>query len=149
MRKMQTQPLRTAGVLAASALVLGLVACGERVDTAGTAAGLPPEPMVSQGTETAPVAPMPPTAEGSPNAGGMVGNVERRVDDMTITASVNASLARDPDLSAMRINVDTNSGVVTLDGTAPTTAAKDRATTLAQAVEGVAGVNNNLQIESS
>ena len=130
--------LRAAGLLAASALMLGLVACGERVDTAGTQ---PAEPTVGQRVDSA--------AERTANAAGnMAQNVERKVDDAAITASVNASLAKDPDLSAMKINVDTKSGVVTLNGPAPTAAAKDRATSLAQAVDGVAGVNNNLEVRA-
>lgn len=130
--------LRAAGLLAASALALGLVACGERVDTAGTQ---PAEPTVGQRVDSA--------AERTANAAGnMAQNVERKVDDAAITASVNASLAKDPDLSAMKINVDTKSGVVTLKGPAPTAAAKDRATSLAQAVDGVAGVNNNLEVRA-
>lgn len=130
--------LRAAGLLAASALTLGLVACGERVDTAGTQ---PTEPTVGQRVDSA--------AERTANAAGnMADKVERKVDDAAITASVNASLAKDPDLSAMKINVDTKSGVVTLNGPAPTVAAKDRATSLAQAVDGVAGVNNNLEVRA-
>ncbi|KQP37431.1 BON domain-containing protein [Pseudorhodoferax sp. Leaf274] len=129
---------RAAGLLAASALALGLVACGERVDTAGMK---PAEPTVGQRVDSA--------VERTENAAGnMAQNVERKIDDATITASVNASLAKDPDLSAMKINVDTKSGVVTLNGPAPTPAAKDRATSLAQAVQGVAGVNNNLEVRA-
>jgi len=137
---MKTKQLsvRTAGLLAASALTLGLAACGERVDTAGTQ---PTEPTVGQRADSA-------TERSANAAGNMAQNVERKVDDAAITASVNASLAKDPDLSAMKINVDTKSGVVTLNGPAPTAAAKDRATSLAQAVDGVAGVNNNLEVRT-
>ncbi|GHC83986.1 hypothetical protein GCM10007320_28010 [Pseudorhodoferax aquiterrae] len=136
--KTKQLPLRAAGLLAASALTLGLVACGERVDTAGTQ---PSEPTVGQRVDSA-------TERTADAAGNMAQKVERRVDDAAITASVNASLAKDPDLSAMKIDVDTKSGVVTLSGPAPTAAAKDRATSLAQAVDGVAGVNNNLEVRA-
>lgn len=136
--KTKQLPLRAAGLLAAGALTLGLVACGERVDTAGTQ---PSEPTVGQRVDSA--------TERTANAAGNVAQkVERKVDDAAITASVNASLAKDPDLSAMKIDVDTKSGVVTLSGPAPTAAAKDRATSLAQAVDGVAGVNNNLEVRA-
>ena len=136
--KTKQLPLRAAGLLAASALTLGLVACGERVDTAGTQ---PSEPTVGQRVDSA-------TERTANAAGNMAQKVERKVDDAAITASVNASLAKDPDLSAMKIDVDTKSGVVTLSGPAPTAAAKDRATSLAQAVDGVAGVNNNLEVRA-
>ena len=42
-----------------------------------------------------------------------------KVADASITASVNAELAKDPALSALRINVDTTDGQVLLKGTAP------------------------------
>ncbi|MDP3171416.1 MAG: BON domain-containing protein [Polaromonas sp.] len=69
-----------------------------------------------------------------------------KIDDAVITASVNASLAKDPDLSAIKINVDTKDGVVTLNGPAPTAAAKDKATDLARRVKGVSSVNNQLMV---
>lgn len=134
----QHHPVRTAGLLAAVALTLGLAACGERVDTAGTQ---PAEPTVGQRVDSA-------VERTEQAAGNVAQKVERKVDDAAITASVNASLAKDPDLSAMKIDVDTKSGVVTLSGPAPTPAAKDRATSLAQAVDGVAGVNNHLQVRA-
>lgn len=66
--------------------------------------------------------------------------------DVAITASVNAKLATDPDLSALRINVDTQDGTVTLSGPAPTETAKERAATLAQQVNGVKSVVNRLSV---
>ena len=69
-----------------------------------------------------------------------------KIDDAVITASVNASLAKDPDLSAIKINVDTKDGVVTLNGPAPTAAANDKATDLARRVKGVSSVNNQLMV---
>ena len=77
--------------------------------------------------------------EGARDAAGLA-------SDVSITASVNAKLAKDPELSALRINVDTKDGAVTLTGPAPTQAAKDRAATLAREVEGVKSVTNNLSV---
>lgn len=71
----------------------------------------------------------------------------RDSDDMAITASVSAGLLKDPDLSALKIDVDTRNGVVSMYGPAPTAAAKDRATTIARAVKGVASVNNELTVK--
>ena len=68
--------------------------------------------------------------------------------DVAITAKVNAALAGDNQLSALRINVDTNNGLVELKGTAPDAAARDRATMLASAVDGVLKVENRLTIEA-
>ena len=77
--------------------------------------------------------------EGARDAAGLA-------SDVAITASVNARLAKDPDLSALRINVDTKDGAVTLTGPAPSQSAKDRAATLAREVEGVKSVTNNLSV---
>ncbi|NRF68143.1 BON domain-containing protein [Aquincola sp. S2] len=77
------------------------------------------------------------------NAGAVVAD---KVADASITASVNAALARDPSLSALRIDVDTANGAVSLKGTAPTTAARERATQLASAVKGVTSVDNRLEV---
>ena len=71
-----------------------------------------------------------------------------KVDDASITAKVNAALAADKELSAMRIDVDTRDGVVTLSGPAPTASAKERAAELALKVKGVASVNNQLTIKA-
>ena len=70
-----------------------------------------------------------------------------KIDDAVITTSVKAELAKDTTLSAMAINVDTANGRVALKGTAPTSAAKDQATTLAQSVKGVASVDNQLTVK--
>jgi osmotically-inducible protein OsmY len=68
------------------------------------------------------------------------------VSDAAITAQVNAKLAKDPNLSAMTIDVDTAGGQVALHGTAPDASAKERATTLAQGVKGVQAVDNQLTV---
>ena len=70
------------------------------------------------------------------------------IDDVAITASISAELAKDAELSAIKINVDTKNGIVTLNGPAPTAAAKDKATVLAKAVKGVTSVNNMLVVKS-
>lgn len=71
-----------------------------------------------------------------------------KVDDASITAKVNAALAGDKELSALRVDVDTRDGVVTLSGPAPTASAKERAAELALKVKGVASVNNQLTIKA-
>ncbi|MGJ7521978.1 BON domain-containing protein [Variovorax sp. LT1P1] len=68
------------------------------------------------------------------------------VDDVSITASVSSSLAKDPALSATRIDVDTKNGVVTLQGPAPSAVAKSRAGDIAKAVQGVSRVDNRLSV---
>lgn len=77
-----------------------------------------------------------------------VKDAKNSVNDATITASVNAKLAGDKELSALRINVDTVDGRVALRGTAPNPAARDRATQIASSVDGVRSVENQLVVSS-
>jgi osmotically-inducible protein OsmY len=72
----------------------------------------------------------------------------QKVDDATITTKVNAALAADKDLSAVKIDVDTKDGVVTLTGPAPTAEAASKATKLAKDVKGVTSVNNKLTVKA-
>lgn len=74
--------------------------------------------------------------------------VSATVDDAAITASVSAGLAKDPDLSAIKINVDTKAGAVSLKGPAPTAAARVRAEEIAKGVQGVTSVDNQLEVKS-
>ena len=70
------------------------------------------------------------------------------VQDAAITASVNAELAKDDKLSALKINVDTRHGAVKLLGTAPDAVSRDRAARLAAGVKGVVSVDNQLTLRS-
>jgi hyperosmotically inducible protein len=72
----------------------------------------------------------------------------RTVDDATITASVQGKLTADKIANFSRIDVDTERGVVTLNGVVQSMDDKARAADLARQVEGVTKVNNNLQIQS-
>ncbi len=71
-----------------------------------------------------------------------------KVDDAVITTKVKAAIAADKDLSAIKIDVDTQNGVVTLSGPAPTATAKERASEIARNVKGVNSVNNQLTIKA-
>lgn len=74
-------------------------------------------------------------------------NVEQ-LEDAVITAKVTTGLAADKILTASRIQVETQDGVVTLKGPAPTPAARERATEIARNVKGVTSVNNQLSVRS-
>jgi osmotically-inducible protein OsmY len=67
--------------------------------------------------------------------------------DAAITASIKADLVKDPGLSAIKIEVDTRDGVVTLNGVAPDKAAADRAGKIAIAVAGVKEVRNHVVVK--
>jgi hyperosmotically inducible periplasmic protein len=71
-----------------------------------------------------------------------------KVDDAAITTKVNAGLAADKDLSAIKIDVDTKDGVVTLTGLAPSASARERATEIARNIKGVSTVNNQLTVKA-
>jgi hyperosmotically inducible protein len=81
------------------------------------------------------------------STGEAVADVKAVANDAAITTKINAALAADDRLKATRIDVDTKEGRVTLEGAAPDAASRDRATTLAQAVEGVVAVENRLRVE--
>ena len=66
--------------------------------------------------------------------------------DLAITAKVNAALAADSSLKATSIDVDTKDGRVSMRGTAPDAAARDRAKALANAIDGVVTVDNQLVV---
>lgn len=68
------------------------------------------------------------------------------LDDAGTTAKVKTKFAADEAVSALNINVDTQDGVVTLNGNVADQAAKDKAEELARATEGVSQVVNNLTI---
>jgi len=70
--------------------------------------------------------------------------VERTAEEAAITAAIKADLVKDPELSALKIDVDTVGTVVTLNGTAPNATAADRAQKIAIAHSGVTEVRNNL-----
>jgi hyperosmotically inducible protein len=68
--------------------------------------------------------------------------------DALITTKIKAEHAKDKDVSATRISVDTNNGVVTLSGTAKSKAEADKAVQLARNVKDVKSVKNNIKIEA-
>jgi hyperosmotically inducible protein len=71
------------------------------------------------------------------------------VDDAAITTKVKSAVFAEPGLKTLQINVDTKDGVVTLSGTVDTPVMKDRAMQIAQQVNGVRSVVDNLAIKST
>jgi osmotically-inducible protein OsmY len=143
---MKSTPRYTALFAAAAATVL-IAACGEKLHdtTAGQQVDNSVAQVQSAGTELkndAQVAANDMQAAGSKAAA----SVAESATDMAITTKVNAALAADDSLSALKIDVDTEAGNVALTGTAPDEASRARATTLAAAVEGVVTVENRLTV---
>jgi hyperosmotically inducible periplasmic protein len=71
----------------------------------------------------------------------------QNLDDTNTTAAVKAQLARDKVSSLTRIDVDTNGGVVALNGTVESAEQRARAEQVARGVGGVKRVINNLQVQ--
>ncbi|MDQ3026636.1 MAG: BON domain-containing protein [Pseudomonadota bacterium] len=71
----------------------------------------------------------------------------RVLADTAITASIKTDYLKDPDLSVLKIDVDTKDGVVTLNGLAGTEEGRKRAGQLAGAIKGVKEVRNHLTVK--
>lgn len=144
--KTQTRHLT---LIAAAAATIALAACGKNEDaTVGQRIDNGVNQTQSAATE------MKNDAREATNdmqaAGSQAGQaIAEGAGDMAITAKVNAALAADDKLSALKINVDTEGGRVALKGTAPDADSRDRATTLAAAVDGVVAVDNRLVVEKN
>jgi len=69
------------------------------------------------------------------------------IDDATITATVKSRLVAEKASNLTRVDVDTNSGTVYLNGTVESAEQKTRAEQLAWQARGVKSVVNNLQVQ--
>jgi osmotically-inducible protein OsmY len=71
----------------------------------------------------------------------------QNIDDSNTTAAVKARLAQGQVSSLTRIDVDTNDGVVALNGTVESADQRAKAEQIARGVGGVKRVINNLQVQ--
>jgi osmotically-inducible protein OsmY len=74
-------------------------------------------------------------------------SVGETIDDATITTRVKTAFINDPVVGALRIDVDTLRGVVTLSGRVKSREEGSRAVAIARRVGGVADVKSTLQIQ--
>ncbi len=74
--------------------------------------------------------------------------VGEQIDDASITAHVKFALLQHRSTSALRTKVETNSGVVTLEGIARNQAEIDLVTKLVRDIEGVKDVKNQMTIQN-
>lgn len=81
-------------------------------------------------------------------AGGMMDGANHYVDDATITANVKAKLVADPTTKAYEISVETLNATVQLSGFVQSAEEKSKAGEIAEAVEGVRSVKNDLILKS-
>ena len=129
-------------LLGALAIAAALSACGRQADddlNTGQRAGDATTTAARRDGDTV-------MADARMSARDAADTTARVSSDMNITAKVNAALAVDDKLKATQINVDTRDGQVTLSGQAPDAQSRERATTLASAVDGVKQVNNQLVV---
>ena len=73
--------------------------------------------------------------------------VGETIDDATVTTRVKTAFINDPLVGALRIDVDTFKGVVTLSGRVKSKAEEDKAIAIAKSIKGVTDVKSTLQIE--
>jgi osmotically-inducible protein OsmY len=154
---MKTRQLMFAGVLLAG---LALAGCGEREDAqiARNDAGGLAEPARAS-TDSAPGDAVGVAREATEATRRVANEVQQaaqtaadqatdKVSDAMITTAVNAEFARDPALSTLQIDVDTDAGRVALRGTAPDEQARARAAQIASQVQGVVSVDNYITVQA-
>jgi hypothetical protein len=155
-----TPPIRHAVLLSAAVAALALSACGreaepqsagEKLDATvadvqrkADAAG----ERIAEGAAELKQDVRDAAADATAAVNDAAADASTAVNDAAITAKVNAALAKDAELSALRIDVDTVDGRVALEGSAPSAAARDRAASLARAVDGVTDVDNRLTVDA-
>jgi osmotically-inducible protein OsmY len=73
--------------------------------------------------------------------------VGETIDDATITTRVKTAFINDKEVGALRIDVDTFKGVVTLSGRVKSKAEEAKAIALAKSIRGVVDVKSTLQVD--
>ncbi|HEY1327087.1 MAG TPA: BON domain-containing protein [Casimicrobiaceae bacterium] len=71
------------------------------------------------------------------------------ISDAALTTKVKAGLAKEKNVSATHIKVETDNGVVKLSGTAKSQQEADRAAQVARDTKGVTSVQNDIQVAAA
>jgi hyperosmotically inducible periplasmic protein len=121
-------------------LFIGLAACSDKppVVPAGAAAGSAPEVAARE--------PNPVAESVQPKPGTVKAEAGHREADAELAARVKSALVADPEINALEIDVVATQGAVTLFGTAPNRAKREKATRVAARIEGVKSVTNKLAV---
>lgn len=143
---MNTKPGRLPLAASALAVLLALVACGDRVENTDK-----PQPTAAnveinrQGMEGAKDEK---AAIGIENNTVRMGTGDTSVmdPDVLVAEQVKAALASSPEVGAGKVDVHSRDGDVTLRGQVPDPAARDRATEIARSVRDVKSVDNQLTL---
>ena len=138
---------RTAAVLSSLVLLMALGACSSQVDEMGPAPSGQSRAQASyQGTPGTPDASSAPALENNTAVMGAAPADAADDPDARVAIAVKSSLAADPDFTALKIDVHSEDGVVTLIGRAPDPAARERAAQIARNVREVRSVENLLTL---
>ena len=161
----RTPPLLRTAVIAASC-ILGAAACTDRaadestkrqIDSAVDQTGKAAAAIANKAEEMADTArdktkafvTSPEVKRDAIAAKEAIKDLGATTDDAGVTLAVSAALARDPDLTVSRIDIETRNGAVRLTGPAPSEEAKARAGDIAKSVKGVVSVDNALEVTKS
>ncbi|WP_027016472.1 BON domain-containing protein [Comamonas composti] len=82
------------------------------------------------------------------SASEAMGKAEEALDDTAITTSIKAALLKESPADALKIEVRTEAGVVTLSGAVDSEALKIRVVEIAKEVKGVVSVSDNLEVKA-
>jgi hyperosmotically inducible protein len=86
------------------------------------------------------------TGTGEPKADAARYDISEKAQDAAITFEVKTKFLAEPGVSGLKINVDTDDGVVTLSGNVKSMAEADKAIAVARRSSGVKRVVNNLHV---
>ena len=150
---MKTNVGRTAITASSVALLLALGACGDRVEN--TEMPLPAQANVEinrQGMEgakdekNAAVGVQSAGTPGDTRTLGAAGDTSVMDPDVLIAEQVRAALASNPDFGAVKVDVHSDDGNVTLRGRAPDPQARERASEIVKSIRQVRSVDNQLTL---
>jgi hyperosmotically inducible periplasmic protein len=144
---MKSNLARTALTVSSLAALLALGACGDRVEnTEMPQPGTANVEINRQGMEgSTDVNPQVKVEKDNTVRMG-VGDTSVMDPDVLIAEQVRAAFATNPDFGAVKIDVHSDEGVVTLRGRAPDPVARDRASDIARSVREVKAVENQLTL---
>lgn len=141
---------RTALALPVLATLMALSACGDRTENTETTQREQPSVEINrQGMDGSTDLTTPQANRGATAIRGGIGNGvedDGAALDARIATEVRQALERDAALAAMKIDVSSQEGLVTLHGRAPDSAALDRAGEIAGNVKDVKSVENQLTV---
>jgi hyperosmotically inducible protein len=142
------QVRKSTAVLAAAIAAIALTTAGcnrTANDTTGRATS---DKMATTTDKTASTSNRSTTTGTTGATSGSTTETGAHVDDAALTTKVKTAVLAEPGLKSTQINVDTKDAVVTLSGTVDNPEMKSRAVQIAQGVQGVKSVNDNLSVKT-